>query len=275
MGEVTGWNRPGRNKASAAKAKSSSHGVVLWVGIGVTAVLAFFVVWHWLPKDETATPAPVKATKPKPISAAKPAPAPVVVETESKPKGDPRKAALREELKKLSPEERRDYAFKMMQKREIDLTPTTNRPFRTGIELSMARIFMTRVGDPPPPLHTTFLPIQDEAHLAEILVANNPVIDGDSDEVKEAKATVEMVKKEMASYIKAGGNPEDFMSYYHDKLRVAFEERRESIKEVARIALQEPEIAQSFYESVNKRLKDKGIRPLEFTDRQKEKLGLE
>ena len=275
MGEVTGWNRPGRNKASAAKAKSSSHGVVLWVGIGVTAVLAFFVVWHWLPKDETATPAPVKATKPKPISAAKPAPAPVVVETESKPKGDPRKAALREKLKNMSPEERREYAFKMIQEREIDLTPTTNRPFRTGIELSMARIFMTRVGDPPPPIHTTFLPLRDEAHLAEILIANNPVIDGDSDEVKDAKATVEMVKKEMANYIKAGGNPEDFMSYYHDKLRVAFEERRESIKEVARIALQEPEIAQSFYESVNKRLKDKGIRPLEFTDRQKEKLGLE
>ena len=185
------------------------------------------------------------------------------------------KDELREKLKGLSPEERFDVAFKMMQERKIDLTPTTNTPFRTGIELSMARIFMTRVGFPPPPIHTTFLPIQDEAHLAEILIAGNPVIEGDSEEIKEAKATVELVKKEMIAYIKDGGHPEDFMAHYYNKLQTAFQERRDSLKEIARVAIEEPEIAQELYNTINKRLESKGITPIELTEKQKQRLGLE
>lgn len=185
------------------------------------------------------------------------------------------KDELREKLKGLSPEERFDVAFKMMQERKIDLTPTTNTPFRTGIELSMARIFMTRVGFPPPPIHTTFLPIQDEAHLAEILIAGNPVIEGDSEEIKEAKATVELVKKEMIAYIKDGGHPENFMAHYYNKLQTAFQERRDSLKEIARVAIEEPEIAQEFYNTINKRLESKGITPIELTEKQKQRLGLE
>ena len=134
---------------------------------------------------------------------------------------------------------------------------------------------MTRVGDPPPPILTTFIPIQDEAHLTEILFANNPVIEGDSEQVKEAKATVEQVQKEMIAYIKDGGDPQTFMSYYHTKLQDAFLERRDSIKEVARVAIEEPEIAQKFYQEVNKRLESKGIAPIELTEKQKQRLGLE
>ena len=185
------------------------------------------------------------------------------------------KEALRAKLKKMTCEEREEYAYKKLQERKIDLTPTTNRPFRTGIELSMARIFMTRVGDPPPPILTTFIPIQDEAHLTEILFASNPVIEGDSEKVKEAKATVEQVKKEMIAYIKDGGDPQSFMSYYHTKLQDAFIEKRDTLKEVARVAIEEPEIAQKFYQEVNKRLEAKGISPIELTEKQKQRLGLE
>ena len=134
---------------------------------------------------------------------------------------------------------------------------------------------MTRVGDPPPPIHTTFIPIQDEAHLAEILIASNPSLEGDSDQVREAKATVEFVKKEMMQFIKGGGSPSEFMSYYYDKLNSAFEERRASMREVVRIAQAEPEIAQEYYEQTEKKLSEKGIRGLEFSQKQKERLGLE
>lgn len=191
------------------------------------------------------------------------------------PQSDSKDNPLRERLKQLSPDERRELAYEIIKDKKINLEPTTNHPFRTGIELSMARIFMTRVGDPPPPIHTTFIPIQDEAHLAEILIANNPGLEGDSDQVREAKATVEFVKKEMMQFIKGGGSPSEFMSYYYDKLNSAFEERRASMREVVRIAQEEPEIAQEYYEQTEKNLSEKGIRGLEFSLKQKERLGLE
>lgn len=257
---------------STSRHLATSRGIVAALVVVIGAGLA----WWFYSRSASVAPEP-KPTAPARKSP-KPAPKKVLPKPKAvekpKPKIDPKKAALREKVKNMTPEEKRQFAFEMMQNREIDLTPTTNRPFRTGIELSMARIFMTRVGDPPPPLHTTFIPIKDEAHLAEILIANNPVIEGDSDEVKDAKATVELVKKEMVAFIKEGGAAKDFLPYYYDKLRSAFEERRESLREVARVALQEPEIAQTFYEDVNKRLTEKGIRPIEFTDKQKAKLGL-
>ena len=51
--------------------------------------------------------------------------------------------------------------------------------------------------------------------------------------------------------------------------------RHDVFKEVARVAIEEPEIAQKFYQEVNKRLESKGITPIELTEKQKQRLGLE
>ena len=238
---VSGSRPPIGDKCRKTPCKFNTIKIAL---IALSAVVACMIVFILsTDKDVGDNPTIEKKThrKIKTVNAKK-SKSPLKVKTEEK-KALTWKDELREKLKGLSPEERFDVAFKMMQERKIDLTPTTNTPFRTGIELSMARIFMTRVGFPPPPIHTTFLPIQDEAHLAEILIAGNPVIEGDSEEIKEAKATVELVKKEMIAYIKDGGHPEDFMAHYYNKLQTAFQERRDSLKEIARVAIEEPEIA--------------------------------
>lgn len=275
--DLTGSRKPLSN--SCKKASNNSNKLLkplIFGGLIITAITVLFIL---LFSNQTSDNIP-SVEEEKPLVKAKPKKKNIVTipqETakDEAPKIKTEKEKLREKIKALTPEERLDLAFKMKQAQKIDLTPTTNTPFRTGIELSMARIFMTRVGFPPPPLHTTFLPIQDEAHLAEILAAANPVIEGDSEEIKEAKATVEMVKKEMLAYIKEGGHPEDFMAHYYDKLQSAFVERRDSLKEIARVAIEEPEIAQDFYKKVNERLISKGITPIELTDRQKQRLGLE
>lgn len=273
------WNQPNNIGKKPMKSPSGRISIskLLFNKVVIAAIFVFAIVMLFIAFFEPTEKQPIELkVAPKIVEnePKKSRPAKKNVKEEKSTRPSP-KEELREKLKKMSREEREEYAYKKIQERKIDLTPTTNRPFRTGIELSMARIFMTKVGDPPPPLLTTFIPIQDEAHLTEILFANNPVIEGDSEQVKEAKATVEQVKKEMIAYIKDGGDPQSFMSYYHTKLQDAFIERRDSLKEVARVAIEEPGIAQKFYQEVNKRLESKGITPIELTEKQKQRLGLE
>lgn len=182
---------------------------------------------------------------------------------------------IKAEFKKLPDEEKLKLHFEHLQSSEIDLAPKTNMPFRTGLEKSLCRIFMTEVGDPPPPPPAAWLSIGDEAHLAQILLASNPIIDGDSDRVKEAKETVELAKEEFKKFIKDGNNPHDFLPYYYEKLNSAWNERLETAKEIKRISAEEPDIAREFYELSNARLKEKGIKPIELSSEMKKKLGLE
>lgn len=139
----------------------------------------------------------------------------------------------------------------------------------------MARIFMTRLGDPPPPMFTTMVPLRDEAHLAEILIAANPVLDTDTEAQRASKEMVVLAKKEMIDYIKKGGQPEDFLKYYHGKLQEAFDIRRESAKSLMSVARDDPSIAGEYLERINKELADKGIRQIELNEKQRKRLGLE
>lgn len=171
---------------------------------------------------------------------------------------------LREKLKGATPEEQRRLRVEYMADRPIELASTTNRPFRTGLERSIAQIFMTQLGNMPPPFFTTKLPIKDEAHLMQILEHENEPTEGDSETVAEAKYLVNQVKKELRKYVDEGGKVEEFLEYYHGKLQEAFEERRIAHKEVLRTAHEDPSLAREFLDRVNKNLADKGIKPVDF-----------
>ena len=198
----------------------------------------------------------------------------VVPATNATPVEDPKKE-FRKAIAKLANEERRHLAFEEMKNRKIPLFPKTNRIFRTGVEASMARIFMTRLGDPPPPMFTTVVPLRDEANLAEILIAANPVLDTDTEAQRESKEMVSLAKKEMIDYIKKGGEPEEFLRYYHGKLQEAFDLRRESAKSFMSMAREDPSIAGEYLKLINKELANKGIRQIELNERQRKRLELE
>ena len=204
-----------------------------------------------------------------PAKAAKPVP-----ELEYEPEEDPKKV-IRREVANLPREVREKLAFEEMQKEKIPLAPKTNRIFRTGIEASMARIFMTKLGDPPPPFFTTAVPLRDETHLVEILLADNPILETDTAAQRASKEMVALAKKEMTEYIKNGGNPEDFLKYYHGKLQEAFDLRRESAKSFMSVAREDPSVAGEYLERLNKDLAEKGIRQIELNEKQRKKFGLE
>lgn len=269
-----GWNGSGQKGAAPVQPKvtprkpSPVRGIVAGGLVCVLAAGAYFVFFSGPEKPQ----AEKSAKKPTRIQEVTPAPAPKAAEKPEKAP-EPKKPSNREAILKMTPEERHELAVERIRQRGLDLTPTTNRPFRTGTELQMARIFMTELGDAPPPFFP--MPLEDEVHLADILIANNPAIEGDSEKVKQAKEMVELAKKEMRAYIKEGGDPHNFLSYYQGKLWSAFEERNMAAKEMMRVAREEPDIAADFCAAANKKLEEKGIKPFELPQKIKQKIGME
>ena len=269
------WNKPSEPKKVEIKGGGGQRKVYLkGILVGAVAVVVGVVcIFAFSGKSEK----PVEKSEKTGgrIKEVTPAPAPKAVEEpKEEPKVDPKLAEIRQKVKGMNKEERADFAFKMMREKPLDLTPTTNKPFRTATELHLARMFTRELGDrPPPPIPK--IPIQDEAHLAEILIANNPAIEGDSEEIKLGKEAVELAKKELREYIKEGGDANSFVDYYYGKLNAAYQERTDALKEVMRVAKEDPDIAGEYYRQINQRLEKKGIKKLEIPEKVKAKFGLE
>lgn len=271
------WN--GSNGASAPKQKpvNGARAVSKGAIAGVIVVLGAAAALYFLMPASAPTPK-ASAPKEKSTAIAEVAPAeagPAEVEVEEAPvkKIDPEKAARAAKLKAMSPEERLEFLFEEAKKKPIDFTTTTNRPFATGTEQVMSWIFTTRVGNMPPPMPK--MSIRDEAHLAEILMADNPILEGDSENVQIAKEAVELAKKEAIEFVKQGGDVQEFLEYYRGVLVEAHQEWQASQKAVMQVIREEPELAADYIETVNKRLAEKGIKPVNIPPKFKEELGLE
>ena len=186
---------------------------------------------------------------------------------------DPAKAERAAKLKAMTPEERWNFLFEEARNKPLDLTPSTNQVFKTGTEQMMAWIFTTELGGMPPPL--PMISIHDEAHMAQILTAKNPALEGDSEKAKEAKAMVELAKKELIKFIKEGGSVDEFFEYYRGELVQAHNEWQDSQKSVMKVIREEPEIAADYIREVNARLNEKGIRSVKIPPKLLEQLGIE
>lgn len=276
------WN--GSNGASAPKKieKKGASAVYRGALAGLLVVVGVGVGFYFINKPTVAADKKsiVKEKTSSLIEAVDPAMPSPVMEEEEAPKQevkkvDPAKIKEVKRLQALSKEEREDIAYQRLKDKPLDLTPKTNRIFRTGTEASLARIFMTRVGDPPPPFFTTKIPLRDEAHLAEILIADNPALETDSDAQRETKEMVELAKKEMVQFIKEGGDPEEFLEYYHGKLQEAHIMRSEAMKSFMAIAREDPTIAADYLDRLNQSLDEKGIRTIELSESQKQRFGIE
>lgn len=259
------WNRSLEEKKDVKRQPPRiGRGLVAGLIVCCVAAAAFFLL-----RDGGDGPVRDEGRRPQgQIKEVKPAAAPVCKE---EPQEDPKKAerkARAEMLKKMTPEERLNYLFEEAKRKPLDLTPSTNRLFKTGTEQIMAWIFTTRLGNPPMPLPK--VPIRDEAHLAEILISDNPVFETDSEKAKEAKQTVEAVKKEAIKYIKEGGDIQEFFHYYHDQLMQAYHEYNDAHKSVMEMLRrgEDAELCSAYIKKVNERMAERGIdRRVEIPDK--------
>ena len=272
--------RPSRSdhpSRSGGKPKSSTFNLKSSVILAALLAVAGGA-WWWLSAREDAPPAEPKAPRPaKPVKAAReakvpkaPTNAPAAKPVEAKPAPPPKGAPS---PKDMTLEEREELLLKKIEERPPDLTPTSNKVFRTALEMTIAGIFTCPLGKPPPPLPR--IPVNEEVHLETILNAPNVVLETDSEKAAYAKKAVELAKKELKDYVAKGGDPQEFLSYYHGQLRQASMEFNESRRQVMQSLREDPELGAAMLKEVNKRLEAKGIMPVVLPDKLKERYGIE
>ena len=262
-------------KAKPMKAKRNGvSGVFIGIMVAAVAALTAFV-WFFAVSNTEAQEEKKPEKKAGVITEVTPS-TPSALKEEEKPVVDEEtlecerhKAAY----KAMSPEERWEYVVERARNSPLREEPGTNRIFRTSTEQVMDWIFRCEVGDPPPLLPN--LPLKEQLHLAEILISENPIYEDDSERAKEAKETVQLVKKEFREFIKEGGEPEDFLPYYHGQLVQAHEEWKTARKMVMDAVKEDPDIAADFISKVNERLAEKGIKKVTLPPKMLEHYGIE
>ena len=262
--------RDGRDK------KGKGRKAVAYVLFVALVALAISGAWWWLGRDK-AQPAPEPAI-PKKSSAlpkkVKPAAAPKPNETITNAapvstKKSPSRVAWRDS--KL-PEERRLEAYEKALAESPLPNTSSNRLFRSGIEQVMGWIFTTEVGEMPPPLPR--ISDFDIVHLQEIFDSKNEVGKTDTQKQADVKNTVDFAKAELKKYLEKGGDPDEFLKYYHDQLKTAHQHRQIVQDQVMKVLQEEPERAEDFLRDANKGLAELGIKAVVIPERIKQRFGL-
>lgn len=131
--------------------------------------------------------------------------------------------------------------------------------FKTGMEQVMSWIFTTELGSAPPPLPS--LSKKEMQNIVAILLSKNEVTEEDSERTAMAKNVVEQAKKELKQYLKDGGDPQSFLTFYHNELKKASDEWKDAQKLVLQSLKEDgAEAGLAFAEEVNKKLAEKGIK---------------
>jgi hypothetical protein len=142
---------------------------------------------------------------------------------------------------------------------EVSQQPKRPADYPSGLEQVMNWIVNKRLGDSP-----FFLPkLSQKENIAEILERDLVVYDDDTEDKIQAKANVAQAKLMLKEYIAKGGKPEDFLQYFHSALLEANREWKDAQKQVSTMMQSgDYEEARAYAEEANKRLAEKGIKPV-------------
>ena len=146
-----------------------------------------------------------------------------------------------------------------------ELTPeewyrVTNRTFRAGVEQLMSWVFTTEIGSMPIPVPK--ISEEDRKDIVSILISKSEIKENDDAITADCKETLNAAKKEMLKYLKAGGDPDEFLDYYFQELRYAFELRSEALRKIDEMGQDDPVMCKEYFDKVNEMLREKGIKEI-------------
>ncbi len=249
----------------------------LWLVVGVAAIVGVALAWLFLNSDADVEDPVKESTQQKRIKTVLPAPKssnPVEAKKETKVQSDEdaERARRREMFSKMTTDEKIEYLREQIKNTPIPETPA-NRLYATSLEQVMDWIFTCEVGNPPPLLPP--MSLFDQMHLAEILIRDNPILESDSEKAAESKEMMKIAKKEFMDFLKEGGNPDDFLPYYHGQLVAAHEEYKMARQSIVEIIRNDPDIAVDYIKKVNERLSEKGIKNVKIPKKMLDAFGIE
>ena len=261
-----------RNTASTGKTS-----LLPWIVVGAVAAIGVVSLWLLARDAETDGVLPNKTDsqgRPKSVSGpATPVRVHKAAESPVEHSDDDAERKRRQEMfSKMSADEKIEYLRERVKNMPIPETPT-NRLYATGLEQAMDWIFSCEVGNPPPLLPP--MSLFDRMHLAEILIMDNPVLDTDSEKAAESKEMMKIAKREFIKFLKDGGNPDDFLPYYHGQLVAAHDEYKTARQSIVEIIRNEPDIALDYIKKVNERLSEKGIKNVQIPKKMLDAFGIE
>ena len=170
----------------------------------------------------------------------------------------PKARSMEAAMERLSKPEKPPIKLRTLTPEEWD--QLTNRTFKTGTEQLMSWVFSTEPGDMPMPIPR--ISEEDRKNIVGILISKNEIKDSDSERTIECKEAVAAAKKEMMHYLREGGDPDDFLQYYSQELKRAFEVRSEAISQIQEVWDEDPELGKEFLDKINERLKEEGIKEI-------------
>ena len=265
----------GRDKARSPHGGGAPSSALPWILVALAFVLVGGGVWWWLASRGTSMEQGGGPKKPgalakevKPSAAPKPMPkaAETNVAVAAPTQNDP-------PPRKLTHEERIEMLEKKILENPPNMTVRSNRVFSTGLEQSLAAIFSTQLGAPPPMIPPKLSPVT-LVHLERILDTPNEILDTDSDKVAEAKAACAAAKVAMKEYIDGGGDPEKFIEHYHSILKQANAEWKAAQFKLIETMKTDPGLAPIMEEEVNENFKARGMRPIQMPRGLKERYGI-
>ena len=145
----------------------------------------------------------------------------------------------------------------------------TNRVFKTGTDQLLSWVCQVTPGDMPMPIPS--LGEEEKKNILGILMSKIQVKETDDDKLANLKEDINFAKKEMASYIAQGGDPDDFLQYYFKELNRAFEYRNEVRDQISQAYEDgDKELAREFRKKANAMLAERGIKTLPLSDFEEE-----
>lgn len=257
----------------------SFGGVSVLRGIVALAVVLAIgvVVFSIVSRDTSNTKEESERTRTKQIAVVAAERMPDVAVQESVVEGG-RKAKAKPESR-LNEKGRDKYDMRFAENRAAKTNENTTvvqmaKPmFENPTEQLIADLFTTTVGDVPPIIPE--IRDQDEASIIMVIDKMHKISDEDDDEAAYAKETVNLAKRELDKFMREGGTANDFLQYYSQVLMDAHEEYQQSRVFIHKsIRDGEPEVTLGVLERVNQRLAEKGIKQIELTPLERQRLGL-
>ncbi len=270
------WNGGGNSAKKESSKRITMTPLLRGIIVGLTLVVLIGIIVLISLRKEDQKPVKELGNKSKPVTRGIAKTTVKTPKTNDVPKTvEPppvKRTTVTEWRDKDIPEDKKLAAYeKSLQESPLPNT-SSNRLFRSGLEQVMGWVFTTEVGEMPPPLpHVADF---DIVHLQEILNSKCEIKDTDTEKEVDAKQTVEFAKEELKKYLEKGGTPDEFLAYYHDQLKAAFQHRRMVMDEVIKVMRDDPELGEDFLKEANKGLAEKGIKEVVIPERLRKSLQL-